>query len=76
VEVWKTVFYQQLTGDDAVLDWVSGTALRPILEGLDEGERERFVTTYRAKLGVAYPQEPDGTTIYPFPRLFIVGSQE
>lgn len=75
VEVWKTVFYQELAGDDAVLEWVTGTALRPILETLGGDDRERFLTIYRAELNAAYPPEPDGTTIYPFPRLFMVATQ-
>ncbi len=72
VDVWKTVFYQALSGDDPVLEWVKGTALRPILEELGDDDRDRFLATYRSKLRSAYPQRQDGTTLYPFPRLFIV----
>jgi len=75
VEVWKTVFHQELTGDDAVLEWVTGTGLRPVLEALEGDDRDFFLDIYRAELGAAYPPEQDGTTMYPFPRLFIVANQ-
>lgn len=76
LDVWKTTFYQELTGDDAVLEWVRGTALRPILEGLADDDRARFLAAYRAELRSVYPRRPDGTTLYPFPRLFIVARRQ
>ena len=61
-----------LRGDDPVLEWVSGTGLRPILNGLEGEERSRFLDVYRQALRAAYPRRADGTTLYPFRRLFIV----
>ncbi|MDE0206101.1 MAG: trans-aconitate methyltransferase, partial [Candidatus Tectomicrobia bacterium] len=59
-------------GEDAVLEWVSGTGLRPILNGLGEDDREVFLRSYREALRDAYPRRPGGLTLYPFRRLFIV----
>lgn len=75
VNVWRTVYYQQLQGEDAVLEWVKGTALRPVLGSLDDLERSRFIGSYRSRLREAYPPAADGTTLYPFPRVFIVGNR-
>lgn len=74
VDIWTTTYLQALDGDDPVLDWVSGTALRPVLADLEASpdERERFLDAYRRALRDAYPRQPDGTTLYPFTRLFIV----
>ena len=72
LDVWTTEYLQALEGEDPVLEWVSGTGLRPILNGLAGEERERFLDRYRAALRAAYPRRPDGTTLYPFRRLFIV----
>ena len=72
LDVWTTEYVQVLEGEDPVLEWVSGTGLRPILNGLAGGERTRFLDRYREALREAYPRRPDGTTLYPFPRLFIV----
>lgn len=75
LDVWETEYLQVLRGDDPVLEWVSGTGLRPILNGLAGEERERFLGVYRQALRRAYPARPDGTTLYPFRRLFIVATR-
>jgi len=72
IDVWETHYLQVLEGDDPVLEWVKGTGLRPVLEGLDDADRERFLAEYRARLLDAYPRRSRGETLYPFPRLFIV----
>ena len=72
LDVWTTEYLQVLEGEDPVLEWVSGTGLRPILNGLAGEERDRFLERYRAALRDAYPRRPDGATLYPFRRLFIV----
>ena len=59
---------------DPVLEWVKGTGLRPILEGLADREREAFLEDYGQRLRMAYPRRPDGRTLYPFRRLFIVAT--
>ncbi len=72
LDIWETEYYQVLEGDDPVFEWVKGTGLRPILRGLSDGERARFVDEYRRRLRIAYPARADGRTIYPCRRLFIV----
>ena len=72
LDVWETEYLQVLEGEDPVLEWVSGTGLRPILNGLAGEERDRFLARYREALRDAYPRRPDGATLYPFRRLFIV----
>lgn len=72
VDIWETEYLQILSGEDPVLEWVKGTGLRPILNGLGGGEREQFLNEYRQRLRVAYPRRANGQTLYPFRRLFIV----
>jgi trans-aconitate 2-methyltransferase len=72
VDIWETEYLQVLIGEDAVYEWVSGTGLRPILDGLAEMEKLVFIEEYKRRLREAYPMRPDGTTLYPFRRLFIV----
>lgn len=71
VDVWETTYCHVLHGDDAVLEWVKGTALRPVLAALDEGERGDFLSEYGARLRVAYPREGFGTVLS-FRRIFAV----
>ena len=75
LDVWETEYLQVLHGKDPVLEWVRGTGLRPILNGLADGERARFLDAYRPALRAAYPRRPDGTTLYPFRRLFLVAAR-
>jgi trans-aconitate 2-methyltransferase len=65
-------YLQVLRGEDPVLEWVKGTGLRPILDELAGSERERFLELYRMGLREAYPVRPDGCTLYPFRRFFLV----
>ena len=72
-DIWSTRYLHVLTGDDPVVDWMMGTGLRPYLDGLtDLEECAAFIEAYRAKTRAGFPQRPDGTTLFPFPRLFIV----
>lgn len=72
LDIWETEYLQVLTGEDPVLEWVKGTGLRPVLNGLDDADREIFLDAYRLRLREAYPVRPDGCTLYPFRRLFII----
>lgn len=74
LELWETEYVQILEGDDPVLEWVKGTGLRPILNGLDGEEREIFLAEYTRRLREAYPLRAGGRTLYPFRRLFLVAT--
>jgi trans-aconitate 2-methyltransferase len=71
VEAWETTYLHVLPGDDSVLGWVSGTALRPVLAALDEKDRAEFTAEYGALLRQAYPKRPYGTVL-PYRRIFVV----
>lgn len=75
VDIWETEYLQRLPGDDPVFDWVAGTALRPIEQGLTGEELARFRDVYRARLREAYPRAADGLTPFPFRRLFVVATR-
>lgn len=72
LDIWETEYLQILDGPDPVLEWVKGTGLRPILDGLDDEERALFLAEYARRLRAAYPVRADGRTLYPFRRLFII----
>jgi trans-aconitate 2-methyltransferase len=72
VDAWETTYLHALTGEDPVLAWVTGTALRPIRSTLDEPEWARFRTELAPRLRADYPARSDGTTWFPFRRVFVV----
>lgn len=75
-DVWETTYVQLLQGEDPVLDWVKGTALRPVLTALDDdpAAREEFLAQYRDLLRKAYPPGRHGT-VFPFRRIFAVAAK-
>ena len=75
LDIWETVYLHRLEGEDAVLEWVRATGLRPVLNGLTGADLARFLEVYRDRLREAYPRRADGTTVYPFPRLFLVATR-
>jgi trans-aconitate 2-methyltransferase len=75
LDIWETTYLHVLEGDDPVLAWVSGTGLRPFVQPLEAGERDAFLSDYRARLRQAYPRRADGKTLLPFQRLFVVAQR-
>ncbi|WP_084264567.1 hypothetical protein [Sneathiella glossodoripedis] len=73
LNIWETTYYQVLNGKNAVLEWTRSTALRPFLQALEGDDVSKFEEEYAELLIEAYPQREDGSTLYPFSRLFIVG---
>jgi trans-aconitate 2-methyltransferase len=72
VDVWETTYLHRLTGADPVLRWISGTALRPVRDALDAGDYAAFCEELAPRLRAAYPARPDGSTWFPFRRIFAV----
>jgi trans-aconitate 2-methyltransferase len=72
VDAWETTYLQRLAGGDPVLEWVTGTALRPIRSALDEPEWAEFRADLAPRLRAEYPMRDDGTTWFPFRRVFVV----
>jgi trans-aconitate 2-methyltransferase len=74
VDVWETIYYHILQGPGAVLEWMKGTALRPVFSRLAADQHEAFLAAYGAKLHEAYREHPYGTLL-PFRRLFFVAQR-
>lgn len=75
LDIWETEYLHVLEGDNPVVEWTKGSALRPFLDKLDVPDRERFLADYGARVRAAYPPERDGTTLFPFRRLFMVAER-
>lgn len=72
LDLWTTTYWQTLTGPRPVLDWVRGSTLTPILAALPEADHTPFLDALQSGYDRAYPKRPDGTTLFPFRRLFII----
>lgn len=76
VDVWETTYLHLLSGTDPVLEWITATGLRPFLQALEASnepsDKDEFLRAYAAALRAAYPQDPQGRTVFPFRRIFAV----
>ncbi|MBT4125810.1 MAG: methyltransferase domain-containing protein [Chloroflexi bacterium] len=75
LDVWETEFSQILSGENPVKEWTKGTWLMPLLNALEEPERSDFEAAYAELVLSRYPKQPDGTTVFPFKRMFIVATR-
>ncbi|MET3143195.1 UNVERIFIED_ORG: trans-aconitate 2-methyltransferase [Arthrobacter sp. UYEF10] len=74
-DAWETTYLQVLTGVDPVLDWVRGTALRPVVAALSAKVSLAFEAEFAAALRAAYPGTVHGT-VFPFRRIFAVAQKQ
>jgi trans-aconitate 2-methyltransferase len=73
LDVWETIYQQELTGENAVANWAKGSVVRPFLHALGD-DAEDFFADYAERLRDDYPVQSDGVTLFPFRRLFIVAT--
>jgi len=74
VELWETTYYHRLARPSDVVEWIKGSALRPVLSKLDARDAEAFLAAYDARIERAFPAGPHGVLL-PYPRLFFVATR-
>ena len=75
VNIWSTAYLQVLRAgpdENAVVEWLKGTGLRPYLDALSPDLTQSFLDAYASRLAAAFPRRSDGSTLLPYPRLFLV----
>lgn len=72
VDIWQTTYQHVMPDAQAIVEWVSGTGLRPYLDVLTADEREPYLQRYTAAIELAYPARADTKRLFSFPRLFVV----
>lgn len=55
VDAWQTTYIHVLTGEDPVLEWFKGSALRPLLQKLDKQKADQFLAQIADRFKAAYP---------------------
>ncbi|HTU26486.1 MAG TPA: methyltransferase domain-containing protein [Pirellulales bacterium] len=74
VNAWETTYLHVLSGENPVLEWLRGTALRPLLSVLDKQEAIEFQRQLAERLREAYPSRA-GVTLFPMSRIFFVATR-
>jgi trans-aconitate 2-methyltransferase len=74
VDAWQTIYIHVLMGENPVLEWFKGTALRPLLNRLGPDAKDEFLHELGSRFRTVYPAR-EGVTLLPFPRLFFVATR-
>ncbi len=75
LDMWETTYMHALQGDDAAVQWATGTSLKPILDALTPDLRAQYLAAYSAAMRPHYPRRADGTTLLPFRRVFFIAKR-
>jgi trans-aconitate 2-methyltransferase len=68
-EVWETIYYHRLPDSGAILEFLKGAALRPVLSKLDAEAAAELLSRLREGIAALYPEGKLGV-VWPFRRLF------
>jgi trans-aconitate 2-methyltransferase len=72
LDLWHTTCHHVMDSADAIVEWVRGTGLRPLIDPLPPALAASYLAEYRARIAAAYPARADGRRLLAYPRLFIV----
>jgi trans-aconitate 2-methyltransferase len=75
VDIWHTIYNHVLTGPEAIVEWFTGSALLPLLSGLDPEASAHFLAAFAAEIGRHHTRRADGRVLLELHRLFIVATR-
>ncbi len=70
--MWKTDYVHSMDSVDAIMQWYSGSRLRPYFAALPEERRGKFSDSVMKSFSEYYKVRKNGKIAMPFTRLFIV----
>ncbi len=75
ISIWITDYVHEMEDHSKIVDFLSGTALRPHFEILNESERKCFLDELLINIAKTYPIQSNGKVLFPFKRLFLIGEK-
>lgn len=77
LEIWETKYYQTMEDHQAIVEWVSGTGLRPYLQALPtDQDQDAFKADLLEKYQEAFSTGSDGKVLFPFNRQFVIACKQ
>jgi trans-aconitate 2-methyltransferase len=76
VDVWHTIYQHRMDSPAAIVEWVSGTGLRPFVDPLPSDLRASYLAKYEQCVARDYHVRADGKLLLAFPRLFFVAQRK
>ncbi|MDR3314536.1 MAG: methyltransferase domain-containing protein [Oscillospiraceae bacterium] len=73
VALWVTAYYHVMPSHHSLIEWYSGSALRPYFDCFaEERLKADFLQDYENRLKNCYPLQSDGKILFPFKRIFFI----
>jgi len=73
LNIWQTEYLQIMDGPEAVLEWVTSTAMRRFTEPLPNDKmRKEFRNHVLERIQLMYPPNDQGKSLFPYFRLFVI----
>jgi trans-aconitate 2-methyltransferase len=72
IHIWVTDYYHMMPTHMAIMEMIESTGLRPYLDRLPPQGIPSFKNTILERIKIEYPNQIDGSVLFPFKRLFIV----
>ncbi len=73
LHIWETVYFHVMENAEAIVDFYSGTGLKPYLEGLPSAELKcRFKASVLEIYKSLFPIRANGNVLFPFRRIFAI----
>lgn len=76
IEMWITDYCHEMDNHGKILEFLKGVALRPHIDRLNEEEQKLFMDEILKNLEIEYHYQANGKILFPFKRLFLVGSNK
>lgn len=71
--LWQTDYIQIMQSQEDIVEWNKGSSLRPFLDALpNDTLKNAFLKEYAAALHKVYKTEKNGTSLFPFTRIFLI----
>jgi trans-aconitate 2-methyltransferase len=75
-DVWETTYWHRMENRESLIEWYSGTGMRPWLDRLDDdAERDAFKRDVLNRARDEYSVRADGSVLFPFRRIFFTASR-
>jgi trans-aconitate 2-methyltransferase len=72
IEIWTTYYYHIMESQEAILEMIRSTGLKPYLDRIPEQDVKEFESLILTRLMEDYPTQENGKVLFPFKRLFFI----
>jgi trans-aconitate 2-methyltransferase len=75
LQLWETIYYQEMQNVGEIFDWIKGTGLRPLLASMDKKNVQLFSEEYMQEISKEYRVQRNNKVLLPFQRIFMISTK-